>query len=290
MDQPEQEWSPESLKVIDEWDDEPWDIEVKMLDAIKGYLTSSTSAEVAAIAIDNLFTLHRPNVPGEKKEDAVGFLLTLWERFSKTAQDIPFGHPCLDGLLELVGALHDVESISKEEIVLGNWGSYRMWSSLPLFGPAMHDYVNAFDHNKKDASTRWRKLHIYLARLTSNPRIHLDLSIHSIYMFADILEGKIRHIPNQPPIVSFKGLEKNVWGLEIWLQHAGRKWFRDQDMLKCVPHGLYWEQRKGEWSGEDRWALWKERLGLLMVDQVVSEETRAIAKRCLELMDLAEAP
>ncbi|KAJ3101332.1 hypothetical protein HDU97_001426 [Phlyctochytrium planicorne] len=284
-------WKPQDLEVVDEWGEGPWDIELRMLQAIKEYLTDSTTAQDAATGIDKLFTLHRPDTDTggkDKKEDPVGFLLTLWERFAKVAQEIPEDHPCMDKLTNLIEVLQHGGSVSTEEVELGQWGSHRLWMDLPLFGVAMHDVVNGFHHDKSGSSTRWRNLHIFMARVTGNPQINTDLSNQAIWIFSEILEGKIRYIPNQPPSVSFKGLEKNVEFLEIWLRYCARNWFENPHMLLSRPHGPYWAQKKEECNGEDRWDLWKERLRLLKVDQLVSEETRIVAIKCLELMDAAE--
>ncbi|KAJ3110802.1 hypothetical protein HDU96_006264 [Phlyctochytrium bullatum] len=286
-----QSWTPNDLSLVDPYTNETWIITQHILEAIKSHFLSNTTATVTALAINTIYPAHRPaemDDPNDEKEGPESFLLELWEAFAKIAQQIPIGNRAMVGLVEVLEALQKVEA-AEGEVKLELWGTFKLWEDMPLFGPAMHDVVDGFDHSTPDSQVRWRNLHAYLSLITASPTLNLDQSIYGLSIISGILEGTPHHHPTKPPILSFQGLKEHKMAImEMWIENTGRRWFENPEMIKAGPHGPLWSVSTG--NGADRWKLWRDRLGLLAVDGDVSEESRSVAKRTLALMDAAESP
>lgn len=120
-------------------DDDPWIIDQKIFDTLNGYLQpeSSVSAAEAAHSIDSLFPANRQD--DEEKEEPGSFLWQLWERFEKTAQQIPHAHPAQDKLAALVKCLHKLSS-RVPVVYLSSWNTeYKLWEDLPMLGPTFQE-------------------------------------------------------------------------------------------------------------------------------------------------------
>ena len=120
--------------------DEPWIIEQKMFDILNEYLQPSSALSVseAALKINSLFTLHRPEQEG--KVEPAGFLWETWVLFLTVAEQLPMDSSAQGKLASLVGALRDVPS----ETVANIWGSdCKIWKDLPLLGPCMVEEFNS---------------------------------------------------------------------------------------------------------------------------------------------------
>ncbi|KAJ3109906.1 hypothetical protein HDU96_007070 [Phlyctochytrium bullatum] len=76
--------------------------------------------------------------------------------------------------------------------------------------------------------------------------------------------------------------------METWMENTGRRWVEHPSMIKGGPHGPLWGVSKED-DGVERWRLWRDRLGLLAVDEEVSELIKGGARRTLALMDAAES-
>lgn len=88
----------------------------------------------------------------------------------------------------------------------------------------------------------------------------------------------------QLPCLSIRVLDGYVLGAAQWIFHAGRVIFASREQYGRAGVGLELFKGPNGFSPE-RWNFWKKRFAWVQEQTELNQETRAVAKKALEVME-----
>lgn len=167
-----------------------------------------------------------------------------------------------------------------------------IYKSLYDFGLACREAYN--DQPEPYASDieidAWANLNFFYARLTG--RGVQDLSLFAIWTMRTALENE-----QQDDVEGTAAQKYNVYvpAATSWIFGMGRVLYAKEEDLTPTDRKQGNPAKGGElWKGKaefskERWALWKERLGVISKLDSVSDKTKNISRDALEAMERAES-
>lgn len=221
--------------------------------AINKLPPTEQSADTTAREIDSLYPAG--------SSDAEDWLWCFWTILVGVAKKIP-----ADDERQQLLALTIAKLKSKRDEEVEMWGQKtRVWSELPMLGPAMRDAWNLspdFDGSDKDNSSiqEWVSLNSFAARL-------YGLSLQDWHNFAIWeLRSGLEETPEDRP----NAKETRIATAYEWIAHAGKELHKQGKEVRKLdatetralkPGSLF----KSEASGlsTERWNFWRERIGVL---------------------------
>ncbi|KAJ3099665.1 hypothetical protein HDU97_002879 [Phlyctochytrium planicorne] len=263
-------WTPDSLSNVPRsWSDETTE---KLYSSLKSYLSSSSTSSLQETisTIDSLCTQSSDSEPK--------YLFEFWDLLHHFAMEIPFDHPVAERLLAFVGALAAFDSVRLKEFIDPDFGTtMRLWSDLPYFEMQLREAITGSNHSP----STWQNLWHYMARLTSNPAINLDLTHHAIKPIDSLFRWSDKD--RDQVLASLTPADFDI--LDLWSGLCADQWAGNPGMLVSVDKNV--ERRRK--NGIEKWNRWRDGLEEVVDSPGVGEEVKIVAGRVLERMVKAHA-
>ncbi|TFK60206.1 hypothetical protein BDN72DRAFT_829052 [Pluteus cervinus] len=267
---------------------EPTIIEQKSFDLLSSYLAPDSTIDVSAAA-QELHHVFLECSQGEGPESLEGLLSELWDLVGSVAQQIPFDHRRQDKLVQLLGALKDVET----DITVNVGGKDgKLWKDLPDFDAALTETGNQLSPEPKERE-RWISFMIFQARLTRDNVC--DRSYDGLLLLRNTLEQvpdqRARAHNTQGPVLNSK-----ILVVAKWISLIGAKYYEacktgvmPNAALKSIPGGKLWNGGSGHGLSVERWKYWKERFAEIKTAEQLEDGTKVVLDEVVEEMDRIEA-
>ena len=245
---------------------------------LKAYLEND-AADVNSAAITVAAPINEP-VSGTPltRDDIAGGVSNLWATVLVIVAQVPYDHPWQDKLVALVSATRFLPEPAYLEA--GSWLNryFRtVWRELDYFGRCvcedwndkslLHERFTQEQFEEAFSKDEWVNFNAFLARISAQ-RIQ-PLESYGIDILSAVLEGSEFTAPITPSM-----LNDNLPAAAVWLLYAGG--LMDESLGLNAKSGL---------SKDERWGLWKERLGELMRDETLHRNTRDWAMGAFQAMD-----
>ena len=251
----------------------PWyTVELGIYTVLAGVIESGRVTPIsAAQQLHSLFPTNRPPT-AEGHETPESFLWEFWCIFAKVVGDVPFKGRYQDRLVDFIKALRALPD--PVDLQLENWGSVKLWTVLPLFGPVFREALDM------DQSVN---LEAFLARVTQAGIADWSwLGLVSLHAALEVEPDPRARAHKEQGLI----LEVTVPKAVMWLEIAGRK------LYDGVTEGALRDEKYGSggnWKGaagfsQERWDYWKKRFGEISVHGQASDVTKNLAKKGGQIM------
>ncbi|KAI0385487.1 hypothetical protein F5Y04DRAFT_245942 [Hypomontagnella monticulosa] len=256
-------------------------IEESIFSAFDNYLQlgSTTPASKVAIAISKL----APEPSGDQKVLDDGFLFELWKSIIAVAEQIPYDHPALD---KLVNVMKELILLPDTEITV--WDS-RLWTDLPVLGAVFREYLNGpkqstDQEEQAKIDQAWVRFHAFSAKLMGAGVVHYINQ--PIWMLREALEEEMN-----PPKSS--ALDRDLITAAMYIEYSGPILVEalaanpdpelSDELRRMLKGGSLFQGGSG--LRLDRWLFWMKRFRE-EAEKTRTKEASKIALRAARLIEV----
>ncbi|KAI5917996.1 hypothetical protein F4810DRAFT_694175 [Camillea tinctor] len=238
---------------------------------------SETSIPIAAQRISDLLE------PGPVPE-ASAELTSLMEMFLEVAWQIPYNHPSLVKLVQILVRLSDTGKTTR---IYDEPDGFNQCSYLHKLGSIFRDYfAQPYEKGssfKSEEVSRWISQHAFMALVFASGKD--NLSLFALWVMRDAFEGS-----NTP-----ESTDADAAAAAQWILYAGQTLFRFVQLPElCDSHELNLTDPGPLYTGEKgftvkRWRFWIEGFSRVADRTDSHEEVRKLAQDAKVLMEAMEA-
>ena len=233
------------------------------------------AAEVATLLVG---PINKECSQAEEAEDGLADL--LWSQILDTVASMPFDHPYVTKLVQLLAA---IKEMPKPAIDTHHWaGEY--WRDLPGFGMEVRESWNftpsIYPSSRAFTRQQWLSLNAFIAQVAANDVA--NFKVYAIWALRDALETEPKNIE------TFSSLDDLLPAAAVWILYVGTivytQWLDDEEDSRADIVGPLLKETGWKGFRHERWVYWKERFDWVRSEAEVEDETREIARMAMEKM------